>query len=219
MRKRIAQLLSVLVLFSTLLVGCAEKPIEERYPVVKLPSASKETEKTQSNDEVRQALIEQGYPEEVVDTLLTQGAQRAKPLRNIAEVFEKYGYPWNIPLHVGDYELVALHLVGNTEDDTFVLGQYDDSTGEKSVFMHMSLKAPIWVLQASLSYNYEQKTDYATAYVDRTGKTVGFYFEVELEDGENSKLRYVATTSKSFTREEIDSFIGSVVDGKLVRIN
>lgn len=217
MSRRIVQVLSVLVLFSMLLTGCKEKPIEELYPEVTLPSAT--VEKQKQNEEVRQALIEQGYPEEVVDTLLTQGAQRAKSLRNIASVLEEYGYPWNIPLHVGDYELVALHLIGNTDEDKFVLGQYDDATGEKSIFMHMSLTAPVSVLQASLSYSYEQKLTYATAYTDRTGKIVGFYFEVELEDENNSVLRYVATTSDSFSHEEIDSFISSVVDGKVKQIN
>ena len=194
-----------------------DTPIEDSYPEVRLPT--KEEYKDTRNDEIREALVEQGYPEEVVDSLLTQGAQRATELRNIASVYEEYGFPWNIPLYVGGYELVSLHLVGNTDEQKFVLGQYEDETGENTVFMHMSLVAPVSTLRAGLSYSYEQQLDYATAYTDQTGKIVGFYFEVEIEDEDRSILRYVATTSSRFTHDDIDSFIGSVVDGRVMKNN
>lgn len=194
-----------------------EKPLEESYPEVKLPSKKEYQDKRK--EEIREALVEQGYPEEVVDSLLTQGALRAKELKNIAAVNEEYGVPWNIPLHVGDYELVSLHLVGNTDNEKFVLGQYEDETGENTVFIHMSLTAPVSTLQAGLSYSYEQQLEYATAYTDRTGKIVGFYFEVMLEDENKSVSRYVATTSSKFTHADIDSFIGSVVDGRVINNN
>ena len=194
-----------------------EEPLEKQYTEVTLPSEGQLLkEKLEQQEEVKKALKEQGYPEELADTLLTEGAQRATSLKNIASVYETYGVPWNLPLKVDKHELVTLYSVGNTASQKFILGQYEDETGESVVYMHMSKNAPIKVLQASLSYAYEQQTPYGTNYMSEKDEILGFYFEVSQGDG--TKVKYVATSSKSLTDTVVESFISSIVDGELVKI-
>lgn len=221
-------LVAIGVLLGVFVPQLRNKPVEENNesPVVPavLPSelASSEAlgkaiEKVEKNKyidkQIKQQLVEQGYPEEAVDDLLLQGAQRAVPLKNIASVYEQYGSPWNVPLYVGEYELVALYLIGNT-DNRFVLGHYEDATGEKVIFLHMSTTVTVKTLQAGLVYSEELPLEQGIAYINSTGDIVGFQFDVELDSGEVA--RYVATSSGKLTEKDIESFIGSVVDGKVI---
>jgi len=160
--------------------------------------------------QIKEQLVEQGYPEAVVDELLFKGAQRAVPLPNIAAVKETYGTPWNLKLYVGEYELVGLYVVGNDEDSKFVLGQYE--SGDTVIFVHMSKTVPTSVLQAGLVYSSEQQLDHYITYLNESGAIVGFKFDVELDDG---IATYVATGSNKFTQEDVNSFISSIVDGVL----
>lgn len=192
------------------------EPATVTAPKVDIGTAIANLEQDKAIDStIKQQLVDQGYPADAVDGLLLQGAQKATPLKNIASVLQEYGYPWNEPLTVGPYELVSLYLIGNEAVNKFVLGQYQDETGEKVIFLHMSVTAPVQVLQAGLRYSKEQPFDGGTAYIDDANRVVGFKFEVQLE-GEKEKAVYVATTSGIFTESDITHFIESVVDGSIM---
>ena len=189
---------------------------EVANPTVSLGQAVKKAEQSTSvNKQVKQKLVDQGYPADAVDSLLSQGAQKASSLKNIASVEKSYGTPWNEPLHVGDYTLKGLYLVGNEEEHRFVLGQYEDKTGERVIFIHMSKTEPISTLQAGLVYSNKQVADKYTAYLNAKGNVVGIQFAVEINNGKGV-VNYVATTTGTLTQTDIDSFISSVVDGSII---
>ncbi len=167
------------------------------------------------NDQVKNQLVAQGYPADALDGMLAQGAQKATPLKNIAAVAKSYGTPWSEPLHVGNYTLTGLYLVGNDESHRFVLGQYEDKTGEHVIYLHMSKTEPIETLQAGLVYSHKQAEKHYTAYINDKGNVAGIQFAVELTDGKGV-VNYVATTSGTFTQSDIDGFISSVVDGSII---
>lgn len=162
---------------------------------------------------LKERLIEQGYSEETLEGLLASGAQRAVQLQNIAAVKEVYGVPWNLTLCVGEFTLVDLYIVG----DKFVLGQYEDSTAEHALWVHMSTTESYKTLQSGLVYEQEKVSDGILNYLDAKSNIVGFAFEV-MSDVDMQYTKYVITASSAMTPEVLLEFRQSIIDGDLIYV-